>query len=135
MKNVMRSLIAMAILLVGFGNLHAQNENTKTEEFKVYGNCGMCEARIEKAAKGVDGVSSADWDQDTKMIEVKYNAGEVEMMDIHKAIAKVGHDTEKVEAEDKVYNDLPGCCQYERKAHHKDCDGHGHDHDHDHDMK
>jgi len=28
----------------------------KTEKFKVYGNCGMCEKRIEKAANSVDGV-------------------------------------------------------------------------------
>lgn len=28
----------------------------KTEKFKVYGNCGMCESRIEKAAKSVTGI-------------------------------------------------------------------------------
>ncbi|MDZ7742477.1 MAG: heavy-metal-associated domain-containing protein [Bacteroidota bacterium] len=123
----MKSIVTIAIVLLGFGSLQAQD--VKKEEFKVYGNCGMCEARIEKAAKGVDGVSSADWDQETKMIEVTYDPGELEMMDIHKAIAKVGHDTEKVEAEDKVYEGLPGCCKYERKAHHDmddDEDGHHH---------
>ena len=126
---MMKSILTIAIVLLGFGSLQAQADMTKTEEFKVYGNCGMCEARIEKAAKGVDGVSSADWDQETKMIEVEYNAGEVEMMDIHKAIAKVGHDTEKVEAEDKVYEGLPGCCKYERKSQHDMDDEHdGHHH-------
>ena len=126
---MIKSILAIAIVLAGFGSLQAQTDMTKKEEFKVYGNCGMCEARIEKAAKGMDGVSSADWDQETKMIEVKYNPGEVEMMDIHKAIAKVGHDTEKVEAEDKVYEGLPGCCKYERKSHHDmhdKNDGHHH---------
>ena len=38
----------------------------KTEKFKVYGNCSMCEKRIEKAALAVDGVSKADWDKETK---------------------------------------------------------------------
>ena len=126
---MMKSILAIAIVLAGFGSMQAQSDMTKKETFKVYGNCGMCEARIEKAAKGVDGVSSADWDQETKMIEVKYNPDEVEMMDIHKAIAKVGHDTEKVEAEDKVYEGLPGCCKYERKSHHdmhEDHEGHRH---------
>lgn len=124
MKTKVLSLVSM--FLLGTTMVFAQ---AKTEKFKVYGNCGMCEARIEKAAKGVDGVSSADWEQETKMIEVEYNAGEVEMMDVHKAIAKVGHDTEKVEAEDKVYEGLPGCCKYERKSQHDMDDEHdGHRH-------
>lgn len=125
MKKILKSFLAAAIALAGFGNIQAQNETSKTEEFKVYGNCGMCEARIEKAAKSIDGVESADWDKETKMIEVTYNSAKVEMMDIHKAIAKVGHDTEKLEAEDTVYSDLPDCCQYERKKTMKDM----HDHD------
>lgn len=115
MKHLMKSLIALAIIMTGFGNLHAQNANTKTEKFKVYGNCGMCEARIEKAAKSLDGVSEAAWNKDTKMIEVKYDPDQVKLMDIHKAIADAGHDTEKAEAEDSVYNDLPMCCKYDRK--------------------
>ena len=126
---MMKSILTIAIVLLGFGSLQAQTDMTKTEEFKVYGNCGMCEARIEKAAEGVDGVSSADWDQETKMIEVKYNSDEVEMIEIHKAIAGVGHDTEKVESEDKVYEGLPGCCRYDRKSHHDMDDEHeGHRH-------
>ena len=129
MKNLVKLSVVLAIVLTSFGNIQAQNETSKTEEFKVYGNCGMCEARIEKAAKSVDGVTSADWDKETKMIEVTYNSGKVEMMDIQKAIAKAGHDTEKVEAEDAVYNDLPGCCQYERKKKMKDMHDHdGHQH-------
>ncbi len=123
MRNLVKSLLAIVIVLTGFASLQAQNETSKTEEFKVYGNCGMCEKRIEKAAKSVDGVTTADWDKDTKMLTVSYNPGEVEILDVHKAIAKVGHDTEKAEAEDKVYEGLPGCCQYERK---KDMD---HDHE------
>ena len=35
-----------------------------TEKFKVAGNCGMCEARIEKAAESVEGVSAADWNKE-----------------------------------------------------------------------
>lgn len=129
MKKVMRSLLAIIIVLVGFGNLQAQNENTKKEEFKVYGNCGMCKSRIEKAAKEVDGVTTADWNKETKMISVTYDQAKVEMMDIHKAIAKVGHDTEKAQAEDKVYDALPGCCQYDRSDDKKEEQGHdGHQH-------
>jgi hypothetical protein len=35
-------------------------------------------------------------------------------MDVKKAIAKVGHDTDAVKAEDAVYENLHGCCLYER---------------------
>ena len=86
----------------------------KTEKFKVAGNCGMCETRIEKAAKSLEGVSAADWNQETKMIEVTFDDGITDVEAIHKAIAEVGHDTSKCSAKDEVYNQLPGCCKYER---------------------
>ena len=86
----------------------------KTDSFKVYGNCGMCKSRIEKAAK-VDGVSAASWNKDTKMFKVTYDAGKVSSESVQKNIAAVGHDTELFEAQDKVYKKLPECCLYERK--------------------
>jgi copper chaperone CopZ len=86
----------------------------KTDSFKVYGNCGMCKKRIEKTAKG-DGVSAASWDTETKMLTITYDAAKVSNDSIQKKIAAVGHDTEKFEADDKVYEKLPGCCLYERK--------------------
>ena len=108
------------ILLTGALNLHAQ-ETPKTDtvaemttKFKVYGNCGMCEKRIEKAAK-IDGVRLADWDEDSKMITVTFNPEKVKPGRIHKAIAAVGHDTDKVKAPDEVYAELPECCLYERR--------------------
>ena len=84
------------------------------EKFKVAGNCGMCETRIEKAAKGVEGVQLADWDKETKMIEVTFNSEQTDSDQIQKAIAKAGHDTPEHKASDKVYDELPGCCKYER---------------------
>ncbi len=115
MRNLVKSILAIVIVLTGFGNLYAQNKTSKTEEFKVYGNCGMCEARIEKAAKSLDGISMADWNKETKMMKVTYDPAKAEVMDIHKAIADVGHDTEQETAKDELYNDLPGCCKYDRK--------------------
>ena len=100
----------------------------KTEKFKVYGNCGMCEKRIEKAANSVDGVSAADWDKKTKMIEVKLDDSETNVETVHKAIAKVGHDTKKFKAKEEVYNELPGCCQYERAEKEHDHSHEGHQH-------
>lgn len=86
----------------------------KTEKFKVSGNCGMCETRIEKAAKSVDGVLSADWDQKTKELKVSFDEAKTSKPAIQKAIAKVGHDTGDFKSDDAVYNALPGCCKYRK---------------------
>jgi copper chaperone CopZ len=84
-----------------------------TSKFKVYGNCGMCEKRIEKAAK-IKGVTKADWDGDSQMLTIQFNEKKVTPAKVQKAVAAVGHDTDNDRAKDKVYNKLPDCCQYER---------------------
>jgi len=81
---------------------------------KVYGNCGMCESRIEEAAAGLDGVITADWDQETKMLRLEFDPATVTVDQIELAIAEVGHDTENQRANDAAYEDLPGCCLYDR---------------------
>jgi len=112
MKTKMLSLV-VGLLLIGSLPVMANN---KTEKFKVYGNCGMCETRIEKAALGINGVLSADWDKDTKIIKVVFDESKTDLEKIEKAIADVGHDTEKFSASNKTYDELPGCCHYERKS-------------------
>jgi len=87
---------------------------TKSETFIVYGNCGSCKVRIEKAAM-LNGVSKADWNKDNKVLTLIYNPTKVSSDAILKNIASVGHDNEKFKADDKAYNALQGCCQYERK--------------------
>lgn len=89
-------------------------QSVKKEKFEVAGNCGMCKTRIEKAAKSVDGVSAAEWDQKSKMIEVAYDAEKTDIQKVHKAVAEAGHDTKLYKASDEVYDKLPGCCKYER---------------------
>ncbi|MBE2188171.1 MAG: heavy-metal-associated domain-containing protein [Desulfobulbaceae bacterium] len=107
-------LISVAIFFFGSIIAHTQNgDETQKSEFIVYGNCDMCEARIEKAAK-IDGVKSADWDQSTKMLTVEYDTEIVELKKIHESIAAVGHDTELAKASDSVYAKLHKCCKYDR---------------------
>ena len=100
---------------------------SKTDSFKVYGNCNMCKNRIEKAAK-LEGVTSAAWNVDTKIMTVTYDNAKVTNEDIQKKIAAVGHDTEKQTAKDDVYKKLPGCCLYDRKNADKGTDHSGHHH-------
>ena len=85
-----------------------------TEVFMVYGNCGMCERRIERTLTGVEGISAADWNVDTKMLTVAYADGVITLDAIKEKLAAVGHDTDKFRASQEVYDKLPGCCQYER---------------------
>ena len=83
----------------------------KTEVFNVNGKCEMCKARIEKAAM-VTGVTKAVWDTKTKKLSLTYNPAKVKTDAVLKALAAVGHDTDKFKATDKAYNSLPGCCKY-----------------------
>jgi copper chaperone CopZ len=107
-------LISVAMFFFGSIIAHTNDvDQTQKTEFIVYGNCDMCEARIEKAAN-VDGVKSADWDKSTKMLTVEYDTEIVELKTIHESIAAAGHDTELAKASDSVYAKLPMCCKYDR---------------------
>ncbi|KJF42292.1 hypothetical protein LH29_21110 [Draconibacterium sediminis] len=92
------------------------NKETQTSAehvmIKVRGNCGMCKDRIEEASLSVEGVESANWDDETEMLHLNFNASKTSSEEVQKAIAAVGHDTEKYKAPDTVYEALPECCLY-----------------------
>jgi periplasmic mercuric ion binding protein len=119
----MKNLIFICTLLFSFQTqLFAQNAapateklpNTITTSFKVWGNCGMCKRTIERSLK-TNGVKYSSWNVDSKMLTISYSPKKITEADIHKRIAAVGYDTEKERAADEVYNNLHGCCQYERE--------------------
>lgn len=112
MKNsIIKVMVAMVILLTS--TVNAQIKNTKTEEVKISGNCGMCKKTIEKAGSLKD-VASVEWNKETKMATLTYDAKKTNQDEILKRIANAGYDSEKFAAPDNVYNDLHGCCQYDR---------------------
>ena len=82
--------------------------------FGVRGNCGMCKTTIEKAALSVDGVEEASWSITSKILDVK-TTSDLDSIRIHEAVANSGYDTELILAVDENYNNLPGCCQYNRE--------------------
>lgn len=107
----MKKFIALLIVtIVAFSAIAAQEEKVTETEFKVFGNCGKCKTRIEKAVK-IDGVKYAKWNKNTKMLKVAYEST-VDVDSLHKRVAEVGHDTEKYKAKDDVYAALPKCCLY-----------------------
>jgi hypothetical protein len=106
-------LSILSLLFISFSTLvFAQ---AKTETIKVAGECGTCKKKIEKAAKTA-GASYAVWDVDTKVLTVKYNSTSSNTAKIEKAVAAVGYDTPDYKATEKAYNNLEGCCQYERTS-------------------
>jgi len=82
--------------------------------FGVSGNCDMCKERIEKAALSVNGAKTASWDAIQKKVKIEYNSEEASPEDFHRAISKVGHDTDLMKADDEVYKALPECCLYRK---------------------
>lgn len=89
------------------------SQKTKTETFQVSGNCGMCEAKIEKAAKAA-GATYADWNKDTKIIIVKYSSTSSNLAKIQKSIADAGYDNVGVKSTNEAYDKLHACCKYDR---------------------
>lgn len=95
--------------------LEAQIKNTKTETVKIYGNCGMCKTTIEKTGS-IKKIAKVDWNQETKMATLTYDSKKTNPDEILKRIALAGYDSDQFLAPDDVYNNLHGCCQYERVA-------------------
>ena len=97
---------------------------TKTAEiiksdvsFGVRGNCGMCKSTIESATMSIEGVDTATWSTESKMISINVSTEINDQLinDIHNAIAKSGYDTELSTAVDEDYDKLPMCCKYNRE--------------------
>ena len=113
MKNL---FFVVLISLIGFATQAQEKKNKNAKhEITVKGNCEMCKKRIEKAAFSVKGVKSADWHIDDHILHLIINEEKCSPIDVKKAIAKVGHDTDEVKATDEDYEKLHGCCMYERK--------------------
>ncbi|ESU28508.1 MULTISPECIES: DUF3347 domain-containing protein [Flavobacterium] len=113
-KSFIKAMVILTLLLSAVVS-NAQISNAKTETVKVYGNCGMCEATIEKAGS-LKKVAEVDWDQDTKIATFTYDVKKISQDEILKKIALAGYDSDKFLAPDDVYNNLHGCCQYDRVA-------------------
>ena len=102
-------------LLLSVIVMNAQIKNAKTETVKIYGNCGMCKTKIEKAGN-LKNIAKVDWNEDTKMATITYDESKTNQDEILKRIALVGYDSEKFLAPADVYSKLPSCCQYDREA-------------------
>ena len=115
-------IILFSILLFSCGE-KKEELTVKTEkisgtvlksEFKVWGNCDMCKETIEGSLK-VDGISTADWNTESKLISVTYDSTKISLDAIEKDIAAAGYDNIKYTGNEAAYFELPDCCKYVRK--------------------
>ena len=114
MKNSFKNIMLATFILLSIA-VNSQIKNAKTETVKIYGNCGMCETKIENAGN-IKKVAKVDWDQDSKMATLTYDTTKTNPDEILKRIALAGYDSDKFLAPDDVYDNLHGCCQYDRVA-------------------
>lgn len=114
MKAITNIMTAIAVTVV-FTSCDAKIKNPKTADVKVYGNCGMCEKTIEKAGN-LKNIASVDWDKDTKMATLTFDATQTNQDEILQRIALAGYDSDAFAASEGSYSKLAKCCQYDRKA-------------------
>jgi len=113
----MKNLLLIIMLLISATVFGQKTSKYKEINFQVSGICGMCEDRIENALN-IKGIRVAEWDQESGNCKVIYNTTKITEMEIHQAIAKAGHDTDKVKATKEDYDNLHGCCKYKEDVKH-----------------
>lgn len=111
MKFIHKSLMTLFVLLFSI-NTWAQSIIQK-EHYSVKGNCDMCKARIEKAAKEA-GATTANWIGEEQMLYIDFDTSKTDADKILKKVADVGHDNEKYQSSDATFSKLPKCCIYDR---------------------
>ncbi len=111
----MKTISLFAAIIFSIFTINTSTAQTaKTETIKVWGNCGMCKTTIEKAAKKA-GAKTASWNEDSKELQVSYAVSKTSSAKIQEAIAKSGYDTQDFTAVKSAYDNLHGCCKYDRK--------------------
>ena len=112
---MLKNILVAIVVLLTTSLSYAQIKNSKTETVKIYGNCGTCEKKIEKAGN-IKGIASVDWNKDSKMAVLVYDASKTNKDEILKRIALAGYDSDDFLAPADAYTKLDACCQYDRTA-------------------
>ena len=106
--------LCLSTALFQYASLSAQGVYHPGDTVRIHvdGVCGMCKERIENAALGTAGIRFADWDIPTKTLAVTLSPEPFDEADLHRNIANIGHDTDKMKAPDEAYASLHACCKY-----------------------
>ncbi|MCB0711778.1 MAG: heavy-metal-associated domain-containing protein [Ignavibacteriae bacterium] len=118
-KSVMLKALLVTMLCGGFvssslvaGTEVAQKKRERTITISVPEmQCGMCEARIEKGLKKIDGVKSVKADAEENTVVVTYDTKKTSKSKIEEAIANLGYDAGEKEANESAQSQLSPCCK------------------------
>ena len=112
----MKNTIIVILMILAGSSVSAQEKKNKNAKFtiEVNGNCEQCQKRIQKAALSVSGVKLASWNIETHQLNLIINEEKCSLLEVKKAIAKAGHDTDEVKALTEDYENLHSCCKYDR---------------------
>lgn len=113
MKTI-KNRIMILLLLVSFASCNAQIKNETSITEKISGNCGMCKKTIEKAGS-IKNEAEVNWNKETKLATITFDAKKTTKDAVLKRIALAGYDNNSYLAPKDAYNNLPQCCQYERR--------------------
>jgi mercuric ion binding protein len=112
---MMKKIILILLLAISYGvssqEVKEKSKNKKIE-MTVNGNCEMCKARIEKSCLKTTGVKYAQWDVNSKQLNLIFNEYKTSKDEIQRSILEVGHDVDSLTANSNSYKQLHICCQY-----------------------
>lgn len=112
----MKKCLFICIILAGLLIIACNGDKTPPIEatVHVWGNCDKCKATIEKSCE-LKGVTEAVWSEESKLLKLKLDTGQISVSTVLEAVAKAGYDNELFYADDYSYGALKPCCQYERR--------------------
>src|SRR3546814_16665481 len=99
-----------------FADVWSATAQNSTSSFAGAGSCGMCKARIEKAADG-SGLTNAHWDASTHLLTLTHNA-KYDVKAAKQRILAAGHDVDSLTAPQAASEQLPACCQSQDEKKH-----------------
>lgn len=103
-------IITLALTVGTFFGVQAQSKS-ETVKIKTSAECHTCEEIMESKLNYVKGISYADLDVKTKVLEIKYNPKKITLEQIKAEISHLGYDADEVAAQPDKRNSLPKCCQ------------------------
>ncbi len=109
MKIFLMTLIMPVLLL-----LFSCKSNDVETQIHVWGVCDLAKQKIDSAAK-LPGVVKAEWDEETRLLTLKFDTTKTSLDNILKSVAMAGFDNERYFADDYSYEKLPDNCKYERR--------------------
>lgn len=107
------NIISALFVLLSFQNAFSGTLDGGKEKVVIQtsATCESCQSRIENALNDLKGVKSCSLNLDDKKVTVVYNPKKTTVEQIKKTISDTGYDADEVNANQNVYNKLPGCCK------------------------